>query len=246
MSEFRDKILRNLKERGVSLDKIINNLDIDSPICSCFITAYTGADEKINQKNNKKLENDLFRLGYRGYKKILGGYKYSTDNTIYSEPGFLVSCKRSLVNPDTFKEEMISLGKRYEQEAILLKIPGEKPAYYNTKGEQIGSLQKEFDKIKKIDVTKHIDEYPNDEEAWKDGYTQLQKDKNKHKNQGFTTENLDEMNFNTLLLTEDEIEALTSNNGIHTFSGGTGHILRAYLRSDLGLSPYGKPIKSNK
>lgn len=113
----------SLIEKGLSLKRVMNNLDINSPICSCFITAYTNETtsslqnpspeelEKYNQTQNGALEQELRNLRLTGYKKIFGGYTYGADNQIKAEPGFVVSANIKNVDPDEFKEEMIALGK---------------------------------------------------------------------------------------------------------------------------------------
>lgn len=165
MSKFKEIIESVLKEKGLSLKRLINNLEIDSPICTCFITAYLEAnDEKTNITNNNKLELNLVSLGYEyGYKKIFGGYVYA-NGKFAKEPGFLVSCKRTNVLPEDFKEEMLALGKKYNQESILLKLPGEKPAYYNTRGDKVYEKDIEFTSTKQVDPTKYKALYPKDKE----------------------------------------------------------------------------------
>lgn len=72
MSRFKEAAEKALKERGFSLQKLTNNLEIDSPICTCFITAYLETnDEETNIANNNKLELNIISLGYEyGYKKF--------------------------------------------------------------------------------------------------------------------------------------------------------------------------------
>ena len=229
-----------LEERGLSLQKTINNLNIDSPICSCFITAYQdGFDKQINEQRNEKLELNLHTLSYRGYKKTIGGYKYK-DGTLHSEPGFLVSCNSKNIDPEEFKEEMLALGKIYGQESILIKLPGIKPGYYGTESKNFGKVIDTFNSYQKINPKKHFDNYPKDEDAWKLGYTQLQKDKNKHKDQGFELKDIEKLNLESLYLDD---EKLAENAGSHMFSSSSGHLTHANLREKLGLSPF---FKKNK
>lgn len=239
MSKFKEVVENALKERGFSLQKLTNNLEIDSPICTCFITAYLETnDEETNIANNNKLELNIVSLGYEyGYKKILGGYVYSNGN-FAKEPGFLVSCKRTNVLPEDFKEEMLALGKRYNQESILLKLPGEKSAYYNTKGDKIGEKDIEFAFTKQVDPTKHKFLFPNDKNSWEYGYTQLQKDANKGKNQALELTDKKESVFDVLVLTEDEINALKENERERCFNSGSGILRMAACRGQLGLEPY--------
>lgn len=244
--------MAELKEKGSSLNRIINNLDIDSPICSCFITAYTNEKtsglqdptpeelEKYNQDQNISLESDLRHLQWTGYKKINGGYTYGADNQIKSEPGFVVSANTKNVDPGEFEEEMIALGKKYKQESILMKIPGKRAAYYNT-FDNHGNRDYEFAGTKRIAPTKHLSKYPNDPEAWQYGYTQLDKDLRKSKDQGFMLTNnveLDEMNLNTLHLTEEEINTIAESSGMHGIPTMTMAILKIMTRTKLGLPPW--------
>lgn len=243
--------MTELKEKGLSLNRIMNNLDINNPICSCFITAYTNETtsglqnpspeelEKYNQEQNDSLESDLRHLQLTGYKKIFGGYTYGTDNKIKAEPGFIVSANIKNVDPDEFKEEMIALGKRYKQESILMKIPGEKVGYYDTFN-NYGNKNSTFTSVKKIAPTKYLNKYPNDPEAWQYGYTQLAKDLRKDKDQGFSlTDNaeLDEMNLDTLILTEEEINTITESSGMHGVPTMSMAILKMITRKRLGLNP---------
>lgn len=243
--------MAELKEKGSSLNRIINNLDINSPICSCFITAYTNEKtsglnnptEKelldYNIQQNNLLERDLRNLQLTGYKKTIGGYTYGNDNKIKSEPGFVVSANTKNVNAKEFLEEMLALGKKYKQESILIKIPGKKAAYYDTFINH-DNIDSEFSKIKKIVPTKHISEYPNNPNAWEYGYTQTNKDFKKNKDQGFSLldSTLEEMNINSLRLTEEEIATITESSGEHGIPTMNMAIMKVLTRRRLGLSPY--------
>lgn len=237
MSKWYNLVEKVLKERGLSLKKLTNNLDIDSPICTCFITAYLNdKDEEVNIQNNDKLESNIVALGY-GYKRIYGGYVYS-DGEFRREPGFLVSCKRSYVTPEDFKDEMLALGNKYEQDSILLKLPGEKPAYYNTKGSKINQKDIDFNDDKIVNPEKHISIYPNDKDAWNIGYTQLKKDAIKGKNQAIELTNKKESVFETLLLDDNDINELKENSRESSFNSGSGILRLAQCRNMLGLKPY--------
>ncbi|MGN1393600.1 MAG: hypothetical protein ACI4V7_06135 [Succinivibrionaceae bacterium] len=239
MSKFKEVVENALKERGFSLQKLTNNLEIDSPICTCFITAYLETnDEETNIANNNKLELNIVSLGYEyGYKKILGGYVYS-NGTFAKEPGFLVSCKRTNVLPEDFKEEMLALGRKYNQETILLKLPGEKSAYYNTRGNKIDEKDIEFAFTKQVDPTKPKTLYPNEITAWSKGYTQLQKDANKGKNQAIELTNENSSVFESLILTDEEINELKEDAREKCFCSGSGILRMAACREHLGLEPY--------
>lgn len=120
-----------------------------------------------------------------------------------------------------------------------MKLPGQNATYYNTMFNP-GTINSVFGGNKKITPTKHLNKHPNDPEAWQYGYTQLAKDLRKDKDQGFSLTDsveLDEMNLNTLILTEEEINTITESSGMHGVPTMSMAILKMMTRKRLGLNP---------
>lgn len=191
----------------------------------CFITAYQGARPKEeNEAANEELAKDIRRLGY-GFTKTVGGFQYG-DGSIGHEPGFKVAIKNP--NPEKFVEEMMALGKKYGQESVLIKVPGDKAKYYNT-SDNFGNIDMEFDSVG--------DANPQDTSTWTGGYTQMRKDLNKNPTKAFKLENgQDEDGF--LTLTEEEINELpefTEKTGGRNIKTGNGWIVCHLCRRGLGL-----------
>lgn len=212
----------NMKEDNLKHTmKQVNNDDLNV----CFITAYGYGETKAeNDKANEQLEHDLYRLGY-GYTKIVGGFLYD-DGKIGHEPGFKVAIRNP--NSQRFIDEMMALGKKYNQQSVLIKTPGEKPKYYNT-GKRFGDIDGEFDKVK--------DANPQDLSTWSGGYTQMRKDLNKNPTKAFTLESDSEMD-SLLTLTEEEINQLpeyTEKTGGRNIKTGNGWIVCHLCRRGLGL-----------
>ena len=225
--EYIDQIKEALKED--SLSHTIDQLTSQDDLNVCFITAYKyDRSEEENEKLNKDLYHDLHDLGY-GLSKSIGGYKYKDkpedeDDKIGHEPGFKVAARN---NPEVFKEEMLALGRKYNQEAILLKLPGEEAAYYLS---ATGEIDTKFNAIKHAN--------PQDKSTFQYGYTQLAKDVKKNPTRAFQYDNVTEESFT---LTEDEFKELPSPGAPYyglTHWTGNGQIMRAICRTNLGLTPY--------
>lgn len=189
----------------------------------CFITAYEGDKAKEeNDAANEKLAQDIRRLGY-GFTKTIGGFLYP-NGEVGHEPGFKVAIRNP--NPKKFIEEMLALGSRYNQWAVLIKTPGTKPRYYNTK-DKVGDVDMEFNGVR--------DANPQDLSSWTGGYTQLQKDVKKNPSKAFTLESEGE---DLLTLTEEEISALpeyTERTGGRNIKTGNHWIICGLTRNGLGL-----------
>lgn len=223
--EYIDQIKKALKED--SLSHTIDQLTSQDDLNVCFITAYKyNRSEEENAKQNEELYHDLHDLGY-GLSKAIGGYKYQDDDAkdqMGYEPSFKVASRN---NPEVFKEEMLALGRKYNQETILLKLAGEPAAYYKSK---TGKKGKPFKAIKHAN--------PQNPATFKIGYTQLAKDVKKNPTRAFQYENVTEESFT---LTEDEFKELPSPGAPYyglTHWTGNGQIMRAICRTNLGLTPY--------
>jgi len=196
----------------------------------CFITAYAPIrSEKENRAANKSLERDINRLGYYGTTKTIGGFTYQDDKgneTVGHEPGFKVATRNP--NSQEFIEEMLALGRKYNQVSVLIKVPGDKAKYYNT-SDNFGNIDMEFDKVSAAN--------PKDTSTWTGGYTQMRKDLNKNPTKAFKFEdgqNEDEF----LTLTEEEKNQLpeyTEKTGGKNINTGNGWIIYHLCRKGLGL-----------
>ena len=88
--------------------------------------------EENNQKT-KELKAALTTKGY-SYVPVFGGYRYMDTHKETMEKSFCVypiqrGWQRKPIDFNVFKENMIKLGKKYEQNSILICPPNEKPRY---------------------------------------------------------------------------------------------------------------------
>lgn len=191
----------------------------------CFITAYeSDKTQEENDSANKQLEHDLRRLGY-GFTKTIGGFKYK-DGSIHKEPGYKVAVREP--DPTSFIEEMVALGNKYNQWSVLIKVPGEKAQYIQTR-ENVGDTEVEFDKVSHAN--------PLDPETFSVGYTQLQKDVKKNPTRAFKYEaDLDEDALLTLTEAEyNQLPEYTEKTGGRNINTGNGWIIYHLTRKGLGL-----------
>lgn len=113
--------------------------------------------EEIWDENNKRTNNlktDITNLSY-SYVPVYGGYKEEGSNTASIEKSFIVFPydfrKKELVDFDTFEKELINLGKKYNQDAILIKRPDSKPRYFYLNTNTWDDV--EFGNLKLNDIT---------------------------------------------------------------------------------------------
>jgi len=105
---------------GAGLSRILEHTLYDG---IATITAFRGdLTKRENEQRNKELSSDLYYLGY-GYITVEGHYTYA-DGTEGLEDSYFVINKAGY-KFDDFVQDMLSLGRRYEQEAVLTKAPGE-------------------------------------------------------------------------------------------------------------------------
>lgn len=98
---------------------------------------YKSSNNKVPQEKNlaaKSLNTDISNLCYL-YIPIYGGYKVPRQDEIFIEKAFIVfsynyKCK-SKVDFDKFIEDIIHLGKKYNQNFILVKSPKGTFRYYD-------------------------------------------------------------------------------------------------------------------
>lgn len=121
----------------------------------CIITAYRGLDDnaseeeinnqnRLNKQNNVKLKNDIRALGY-GFNSMKGGYveNHGTEDARnVEEHSYFVTDNKN--DPEAFKNSMIELGKKYDQDSVILKIQGRDDVYlYGTNNAEFPGLDKE-------------------------------------------------------------------------------------------------------
>ena len=87
-----------------------------------------------NNKRNKKLNSDINSLGY-AYIPVYGGYKEEGQDVAQVEKSFIVfpyqRRNNEQVDYETFLSNMMQLGKKYNQDSILVKYPNDDPQYFN-------------------------------------------------------------------------------------------------------------------
>lgn len=119
----------------------------------CCITAFRGErDLATNRKNNSKLENDIRSLGY-GFIRLGGGYKEEGKDKPTPEESFCI-IDNNLKNAKTeqemldaskmFLDEMLTLGRKYEQDSILIRYYLGNGKYKLAWVNQTGDSTKEF------------------------------------------------------------------------------------------------------
>jgi len=121
------------------LSRILEHTNTNS---IALLTAFRGDLTKSeNKQRNKELSDDLYCIGY-GYIKVEGNYLYSGRTEPETEDSYFV-INKSYSTHEEFSQDMIALGKKYEQESIILKAPGEdEHAYLHfLSGPDAGSVQ---------------------------------------------------------------------------------------------------------
>ena len=110
---------RLIESNWARLNKHINN--------ACFmISACRGEnDEKTNKKKTEELANDIRNAGL-GYVIVLGGYienKGTDDEVDVTEESFFVPITKGYDKQDFF-DLAIELCKKYNQDSVLISMPG--------------------------------------------------------------------------------------------------------------------------
>jgi len=104
-----------------------------------MMSAFRGDDFKKNMDNHKSLKSEL-RKHDLGFFEIDGQYQYD-DGTVESELSVFVPY-RDIYDFEEFKHIAKTLGKKYNQESVLLKYPdGDATLLYSSSGkeEKIGN-----------------------------------------------------------------------------------------------------------
>ena len=245
MSEFRGIANKSLTEYyqrekveegglGHTVDVLNkNNYNI------CFITAYTDYNnEEENVAANDSLEKDLRSLDY-GFNKTIGGFQYEKGK-ISEEPGFQVIDRR--LSSEDFLEEMIALGKRYDQWSVLIKPKDSKVRCIITKpnNENFGKDDPEFDpeELKHANPKQPLDK--NGNVNFK-GYTQLQRDLSKNPARAIQYTNKYDKKHIDLVdsITEDQLKNIPLRMYTHgRRPNNSGNLSICCARESLGLNPY--------
>ena len=110
--------------------------------------------EAIEENNNRvfNMKQDLMRLGY-SYINAYGGYHEDGTDEFSYEKSFIVypfSRKGEQEDYEVFFNDMLDLGKKYNQDSILRKHPDEKAKYIEC---ATGDTEMEFDGITTNDIS---------------------------------------------------------------------------------------------
>ena len=122
--------VKKVESRGANVNRIYKHLQEH---CVCFITAFRQIyDIAENNKRNEKLYHDLRALGY-GIIKVIGGFpekqpdgstKKATEKSfvvVANEVDKAINEKSKVEFSNQFKDDMMGLCKKYEQENILIR-----------------------------------------------------------------------------------------------------------------------------
>lgn len=96
-----------------------------------YVMISASRGDKTKEENNRRfseLKNKVWKAGY-SYIPVYGGY--IEGNVEVYEQSLVVVPKNKDQDFSQLVDDMISIGKYYEQEAILVKFPDDYPVYYN-------------------------------------------------------------------------------------------------------------------
>lgn len=115
------------------------------------------SDEEIFDENNirtNSLKSDITKLSY-SFVPVYGGYKEENSNKASIEKSFLVFPydfrTKEIVPFDKFEKDIIELGKKYNQDAVLLKRSDSNPRYYYINTNTWDDIS--FNSVKLNDIT---------------------------------------------------------------------------------------------
>ena len=160
VTDYNDEKLELLTE--VSLYRAVKEHDKDGYVIisasrqDCIDKDNPSAKEiwDENNKRAKNLKTDIANLSY-SYVPVYGGYKEEGGNTASIEKSFIVFSydfrKKVLVDFDIFEKELINLGKKYNQDTILIKRPNRMPKYFYLNTSTWDDI--EFGHLKLNDIT---------------------------------------------------------------------------------------------
>lgn len=119
------------------LARIIQHINSDYEIC--FISACRG--NRSNNKNKEltsELARDITKLGY-GFIQITGGYTETygdgSKEDVTEASFFVINTDKDIGYKNDFAAEMLALGRKYEQQDILLKTKLLPTAWYDCNSE---------------------------------------------------------------------------------------------------------------
>ena len=119
--EFYNEMMARTRLDEIKMSLVWEYVQDDSYIFA-VVSACRGENETMkNDMLSDKLENDIKKLGH-GYVKMNGGFVEDKDGVgkEVKEQSFLVTAK-SGTDDEKFKNSMIMLGKKYNQDSILYK-----------------------------------------------------------------------------------------------------------------------------
>lgn len=228
MSEDRKIVTRILEEHyqrekieegglGHSID-VLNKNNYNT----CFITAYTDYNsEEENLAANHSLEKDLRSLDY-GFNKTIGGFQV-IDRRLSSEDFF---------------DEMVALGKRYDQGSILIKPKDSKIRCIVTKPNSENFGKDDPDELKHANPKQPLDKKGNLNFK---GYTQLQKDLKKNPTRAIQYTNKYDKKHMDLVdsITEEQLKDIPVKMYPHgRRPNNSGNLSICCARENLGLDPH--------
>ena len=209
----------------------------------CFITACT--DYNSTEENllaNNSLEKDLRSLDH-GFNKVLGGYQYKVGE-VTEEPGFQVIDKR--LSAEDFLDEMVALGKKYDQWAISIKPKNSNIRCIVTKpnDENFGKDDPSFNpnELKHANPKEPVNK---DGQLNFTGYTRLQKDSKRNPTRAFQyTNKFNEKHLDLVdsLKEEQLINVPTVMYKHGRRANNLGNMSIQHSRQALGLSPFYKIV----
>lgn len=147
-----DEYIFSLYDSSNITSRILSYKNTGAAIISASRGEYVDKDspEKItpeNLKRTKLLEQDLRDIGF-GFRPVIGGFKENfgtPEEKLVNELSFIVP-KPKDVGEDKFLNIMLNLGKKYEQDSILVVLPtinNGNPVYLDTKT-NIGKEEMDF------------------------------------------------------------------------------------------------------
>ncbi len=126
-SKFKKQTLRDTYNRDYGTFEKINEVSLSriwkhQKTGFIMMSAFRGDDLQKNLNNHQQLKKDIRSLGY-GYFELEGQYQYD-DGTIDNELSVFIPCPKD--ETETFYyfvDNIHKLGKKYNQESILVKEP---------------------------------------------------------------------------------------------------------------------------
>lgn len=165
LRSFNESLLENFRVlTETTLNRIAKGHDKDGYV---MISACRGdalknpkSDQQVHDENNVRTRNllkDIQSYKY-SYIPVYGGYKETGSEKASIEKSFIVfpydRSSNTSIDYETFLDNMTQLGKKYNQDAILVKKPNSSPQYFDCremefvgtpfKNASLNDMQKEF------------------------------------------------------------------------------------------------------